>query len=396
MAGPKPGTLLSRYEAGEHEAVWADMMALGARVREAPYFEDAWAVAREAMRRARHNVELIIRRLDGMRYEFWNGQQGKPLGPPRKLTFGAKVIEATPVEALLAALFDEAKQLPPSHITPVMLDQLRNIYQLVMFPWQDRALLLKGQWFPLDAQVRLLFEQAKKLPPGQLTSAVVGQLDALHRSAIDQAIRYWKEKGEEPPAIREKREAEDRRRKEAEASDHLKDKKVFRPPGRKQAALIRKLETNGVFLPLSLRAWIEEVGEVNLAGAHPRLCFWEGPGFGGIYADPLMVAPPIWEIEAWHEEGEASGSRERLDMVLGWDAKAKARLVVEDEQLDYGYSMALPDAAVDAPLAGAPHGTTFVNYLRAAFRWGGFPGWAEHPERPDKELSVLTEGLLPI
>lgn len=134
MGIPEPGTLLRRYEAGEHERVWADMMALGAGVREAPYFEDAWAVTRETMRRARHNVELIIQRLDAIGYQFWEGKQGKPVGPPRKLTFGGKVIEASPLEALLAAMFEEARKLPPAQITPVMLDQLRNIYQLVMFP----------------------------------------------------------------------------------------------------------------------------------------------------------------------------------------------------------------------------------------------------------------------
>ncbi len=53
---------MRRYQAGEHEAVWAEMMALGAEVREPPYFKDARAVAAETMRRARHNVELLIRR----------------------------------------------------------------------------------------------------------------------------------------------------------------------------------------------------------------------------------------------------------------------------------------------------------------------------------------------
>src|SRR6266851_115229 len=84
------------------------------------------------------------------------------------------------------------------------------------------------------------------------------------------------------------------------------------------------------------------------------------------------------------------------DAVLGWDGKAKARLAVADEQLDYGYSVALPDAAADAALKGAPHDTAFVDYLRLAFRWGGFPGWAQGKDPPQKELAFLTDGLLPI
>ena len=393
MASLESGDLLRRYQAGEHEAVWADMLALGPRVREAPHLEDAWSVARETMRRARHNVELIIRRLDEIGYRFWNGKQGKPPGPPRRITFAAKVIEATPLEALLAAMFAEARKMPPSQVAPVMMEQLHNIYRLTIFPWQDRALLLKGQRFALDGEVTALFEQAKKVPPAQLTAAIIERLDTLQRRAIDQAIAYWKDKGEEPPS---RQEADERRK--AETSDHLKDKKVFCPPGKKEVASVRKMEKTGVFLPLSLRAWIEEVGDVNLAGAHPRLCFWEDEDFAGTYADPLMVTPRLflWEMEAWLEERDTGEAQEPLDAVLGWDGKAKARLAVADEQLDYGYSVALPDAAADAALKGAPHDTAFVDYLRLAFRWGGFPGWAQGKDPPQQELAFLTDGLLPI
>ena len=393
MASVQSGNLLRRYQAGEHEAVWADMLALGPRVRDAAHLEDALAVARETMRRARHNVELIVQRLDEIGYRFWNGKQGKAAGPPRRITFGAKVIEASPLEALLAAMFAEAKTMPPAQVTPVMAEQLHNIYRLTIFPWQDRALLLKGQRFALDGEMTTLFEQAKKVPAGQLTAAIIDRLDALHRRALDQAIAYWKDKGEDPPG---KKQADERGK--AETSDHLKDKKVFCPPGKKEVAFIRKLEKTGVFLPLSLRAWIEEVGDVNLAGAHPRLCFWEDENFAGTYGDPLMVTPRLflWEIEDWLAEGKAAKAQEPLDALLGWDAKAKARLVVDDEQLDYGYSVALPDAAADAALKGAPHNTRFVDYLRLAFRWGGFPGWAQSKDPPRKELAFLTDGLLPI
>ena len=392
MGNAGPGRLLRRYEAGEHEAVWAELTALGAKVREAPHVDDAWAVARETMRRARHNVEQIIRRLDAMGYRFWNGKQGKAKGPPRKVTFGDKVIEAAPVEALLAAMFEEARRLPPARITPVMLDQLRNIHQLAMYPWQDRALLLKGQRLSVDAELRALFDQAKRVAPGQLPAATIERLHALHLSAFAQAADYWRQKGEDPPALREKKAAEERQRHESQTTDHLMDKKVFRAPGKKEIAIVRKLEKTGVFLPLSLRAWIEEVGSVNLAGAHPRLCSWVDESFTGAYADPLMVVPDMVELEAWHEQHEG----EALDWVIGWDAKAKARLVIDDEQLDYGYSLTLPEPAADAPLKGEPRNTTFVGYLRSAFRWGGFPGWEAHEDPPETELATLRDGLLPL
>jgi hypothetical protein len=82
-AGAAPERWLERYQAGEHAAVWAEMTALGPAVRQAPCVDPASAVAKETMRRARHNVELIISRLDGIGYQFWNGEHGpNAITPP--------------------------------------------------------------------------------------------------------------------------------------------------------------------------------------------------------------------------------------------------------------------------------------------------------------------------
>ncbi len=59
-----------RYQAGEHEAVWSDLRALGNGVHEEPVYSDALAVARETMSRARTNIETLIVRLDEIDYEF--------------------------------------------------------------------------------------------------------------------------------------------------------------------------------------------------------------------------------------------------------------------------------------------------------------------------------------
>jgi hypothetical protein len=63
-------SFLERYERGEHEQVWDDLLALGAAVREEPLHADARAVARETMRRARANVLLLIARLGRIGYLF--------------------------------------------------------------------------------------------------------------------------------------------------------------------------------------------------------------------------------------------------------------------------------------------------------------------------------------
>jgi len=388
MVGFPPGTLLHRYEAGACESVWAELTALGPAVREPQYFDEAWAVARETMRRARHNLTLIVPRLDALGYRFWNGKQGRPHGPPRKLTFGGKAIEGHPLDVLLAAMFEAALETPPAEVTPVMMEQLHNIYRMAIFPYQDTALLARGERLPLDAEASALFEQGKKIPPGQVTHALLARLHKLHRPAIDQAIERWTERQRLAAPVE----------KAPETVDHLRDKKVFRPAAKKDAAFVKKMEKQGVDLPLALRAWIEEVGDVNLAGAHPRLCFWADESFPGVYADPLMIVPSLflWEMEDWLKERADGGLREPLDALLGWDARAKAGLAVEDVQLDYGYTVALPNAAADAPLEGAPHGTGFVAYLRRAFQWGGFPGWADHDNRPEQDLARLRDGLLPI
>lgn len=61
---------LDRYLAGEREAVWAELTALGSAIQDEPLAVDAQAVARETMRRARTNVELLVGRLTALGYRF--------------------------------------------------------------------------------------------------------------------------------------------------------------------------------------------------------------------------------------------------------------------------------------------------------------------------------------
>lgn len=63
-------SFLSRYLDGEHEQVWAELLALGEQVREEPLYSDALAVACETMRRVRYNIELLIPRLTELGYQF--------------------------------------------------------------------------------------------------------------------------------------------------------------------------------------------------------------------------------------------------------------------------------------------------------------------------------------
>ena len=57
------------------------------------------------------------------------------------------------------------------------------------------------------------------------------------------------------------------------------------------------------------------------------------------------------------------------------------------------YEMALPDPRADAELLNERHGIFFVDYLRLAFRFGGFPGF-DAPECPLGIMPLLRRELL--
>jgi hypothetical protein len=61
---------LDRYLAGEHEPVWQELTRLGEQSGSGARQADARAVARETMRRARHNIEVLIPRLHRAGYAF--------------------------------------------------------------------------------------------------------------------------------------------------------------------------------------------------------------------------------------------------------------------------------------------------------------------------------------
>jgi hypothetical protein len=62
--------LYDRYVAGEHQAVWHELVAQGAAVRTDPLAADALAVAGETMRRVAANVGTVVTRLLEMGYRF--------------------------------------------------------------------------------------------------------------------------------------------------------------------------------------------------------------------------------------------------------------------------------------------------------------------------------------
>jgi hypothetical protein len=69
-----PTDFLDRYQRGEQVEVWAELVAVGAAVREPPLDQAAIAVATAMMRRVRHNLALLITRLHMLNYRFASPQ----------------------------------------------------------------------------------------------------------------------------------------------------------------------------------------------------------------------------------------------------------------------------------------------------------------------------------
>jgi hypothetical protein len=57
--------------------------------------------------------------------------------------------------------------------------------------------------------------------------------------------------------------------------------------------------------------------------------------------------------------------------------------------------IALPAPVADARLEEEPHDVNFVDYLRIAIAWGGFPGWEQAGANRPAELDHLRRDLIP-
>lgn len=68
-------SFLERYQQGEELTVWAELVSFGPAIRDEPLHTDARAVAQEMMRRAKHNVSLLVERLKSLDYRFVNADE---------------------------------------------------------------------------------------------------------------------------------------------------------------------------------------------------------------------------------------------------------------------------------------------------------------------------------
>jgi hypothetical protein len=151
-------------------------------------------------------------------------------------------------------------------------------------------------------------------------------------------------------------------------------------------------------LPISVRAFYEQVEYVNFVGMHagwsallsaldlplPQNVLEDG-GSLFLYMEPLHVHPlPAAPDEHTH------GTRRLKLLPL---VPTKYASYGELGQDGYVLSIEVPCPNADVPIHVD---TTFVAYLRECFRWGGFRGWGTLDKRPEEDLAFLTQGLQPI
>lgn len=246
-------SFLSRYLDGEHEQVWAELLALGEQVREEPLYSDALAVAHETMRRVRYNIELLIPRLKAIGYHFYR--------------YGVDI-------------------------------------------YRDFT------------------------PEGS---------EEAHR---------------EMP--------------------------IFAPPTEDVDDLIKAIEHRGGILPLSLKAFYRVVGTVNLGGTHPN---WGNCN----RLDSLEVHSAKLGLLGCDQYGIEDETTRRYSVPIAPDEFLKGGAGGAGP-----YTIPLGIVIADAPLEGEWHETTFVNYLRICFRWGGMPGLERCLQPPMKDIANLIEDFLPI
>jgi hypothetical protein len=145
---------------------------------------------------------------------------------------------------------------------------------------------------------------------------------------------------------------------------------------------IREIEKRVGMLPLSLRAFYEVVGSVDLMGQHPTLA----PRGGSISSDPLVVYAVQ---DALADAEQIDSDDDDRHVVIAPDDLHKANVSGGEP-----YHIAVPDERADGELLNERHGLFFVEYLRLAFRFGGFPGYEGYDRDIPTEIAMLAHDLL--
>jgi len=240
----------------------------------------------------------------------------------------------------------------------------------------------------VEANVRTVVERLSKLGYRFRTEAGAWQ---ERENAIGMALELdpRRARGLRSPYLRQVMEMMSEMRgklaAQAEAARKLPRGDTPRPhilPAANTANLLKRLEKKAGMLPLSLCTFYEVVGAVDLQGNHPSL----SPKKSTVCPDPLVVFPLEDVLAGTEEMAEDDGD---IRLQLAPDDIHKA-----GESGGEPYEITVPDARADSEFLNERHGLLFVDYLRLAFRFGGFPGYEGYDRDLPPEIAQLSNGLM--
>lgn len=173
-----------------------------------------------------------------------------------------------------------------------------------------------------------------------------------------------------------------------------------RPSPKDDAIISRAVEINGGPIPPSLLAFWKVVGGINWVWdyrnneAVPNL----GVDLPMDEMDPLCVDSPgviTYLFEEWEDEQESAPGCKlatpfRIDLSPDYLHKTNISGGMP-------YAILVPFAGADPVFTDERHALPFVDYLRLAFKWAGFPGLEDHAERDDvrRFVTEFGNGLVP-
>ena len=153
------------------------------------------------------------------------------------------------------------------------------------------------------------------------------------------------------------------------------------PPDKASGEDLSALEEAVGPLPISLVAFWEQVGSVDLVGMHPE---WVKG------SDPFVIDPPKAAVSQLDAKDERMKSLGHFEASLAPDDLHKDNISGGS-----AYAVQLPDPGADFLFRNERHNLYFVHYLRfAILHFGGFPG-LEGGDAEFPYLGTLLQGLEP-
>jgi hypothetical protein len=167
------------------------------------------------------------------------------------------------------------------------------------------------------------------------------------------------------------------------------------PPDMKK--VLDEIERMVGVLPLSVRAWYEEVGGVNFFGYHPDWVKYSENAERYLMSvcDPLMILPLDETVISLLQKQLDSGYIPTFEFAPDRHEKNFT------SSGNSFYVFELSEIGIDVSFQFLPYRTNqrkairFVDYLRMCMAWAGFPGMSVWRNVPQDHLTFLTQDLLP-